>query len=79
MRYSLFFLSAFLFIFAVTFFYTLEFTTNILNNDAMQRASNITDLTISRITNVIRPIEQVLMLLPPRWNQRILITKTSWK
>ena len=32
---------------------------NILDNDAMQRASNITDLTISRITNVIRPIEQV--------------------
>jgi len=59
LRYSLFFLSAILFIFSIAFFYTLEFTMNILENDAMQRASNITDLTISRITNVIRPIEQV--------------------
>ena len=59
LRYSLFFLSAFLFIFTLTFFYTLEFTTQILENDAKQRASNITDLTISRITNMIRPIEQV--------------------
>ena len=59
LRYSLFFLSAIFFILSVAFFYTLEFTMNILDNDAMQRASNITDLTISRITNVIRPIEQV--------------------
>jgi sigma-B regulation protein RsbU (phosphoserine phosphatase) len=59
LRYSLFFLSAILFIFSIAFFYTLEFTMNILDNDAMQHASNITDLTISRITNVIRPVEQV--------------------
>jgi len=59
LRYSLFLLSAILFIFSIAFFYTLEFTMNILDNDAMQRASNITDLTISRITNVIRPVEQV--------------------
>ena len=59
MKYSLFFLSAILFIFSVAFFYTLEFTMNILDNDAMQRASNITDLTISRISNVIKPVEQV--------------------
>jgi len=59
LRYSLFFLSAILLIFSIAFFYTLEFTMNILDNDAMQRASNITDLTISRLTNLIRPIEQV--------------------
>ena len=59
LRYSLFFLSAILVIFSIAFLYTLEFTINILDNYAMQRASNITDLTISRITNVIRPIEQV--------------------
>ena len=30
-----------------------------LDEDALQRASNITDLTIARISNVIRPVEQV--------------------
>jgi phosphoserine phosphatase RsbU/P len=58
LRYSLFFVSALLFIFAVTFFYTLGFTRQILNNDAKQLATKITDLTISRITNIILPIEQ---------------------
>jgi phosphoserine phosphatase RsbU/P len=59
LRYSLFFLLAFLFIFTVTFFLTFEFTRQILDNDAKRQATNITDLTISRILNVIRPIEQV--------------------
>ncbi len=63
LRYSLFFISAILFIFTTAFFYTLEFTVQILDNDAMQRASNITDLTISRITNAIRPIEQFPLAL----------------
>jgi len=65
LRYSLFLLLAFLFIFSFAFFYTLEFTRNILENDAMQLASNVTDLTISRITNVIRPVEQVPNALAP--------------
>ncbi|MCX6250862.1 MAG: SpoIIE family protein phosphatase [Bacteroidetes bacterium] len=82
LRYSLFFLSAILFIFTIAFFYTFEFTMNILDNDAMQRASNITDLTISRITNVIRPIEQVphalssaLVSEKPDYNNIMEITK----
>ena len=65
LHYSLFFLSAFLFVFVITFFYTLGFTMQILDNDAQQRASDVTDLTISRITNVIRPVEQVPNALAP--------------
>ena len=62
-RYSLFFLSAILIIFSIVFFYTLDFGVQILDNDAKQRASYITDLTISRIINVIRPIEQSALTL----------------
>ena len=59
LRYSLFLLAAFLFIFSIAFIYTLTYTRNILENDARKRASDVTDLTISKITGVLRPIEQV--------------------
>jgi len=58
-RYTRFFILAFLFVFSIAFYYTFSFTLNILDEDASQRASTITDLTISRISNVIRPVEQV--------------------
>ena len=58
-RYTRFFILAFLFVFSIAFYYTFTYTRAILDEDAFQRASNITDLTISRISNVIKPVEQV--------------------
>jgi len=58
-RYTRFFILAFLLVFSIAFYYTFSYTRAILDEDASQRASNITDLTISRISNVIRPVEQV--------------------
>jgi len=58
-RYTRFFILAFLLVFSIAFYYTFTYTRAILDEDALQRASNITDLTISRISNVIRPVEQV--------------------
>ncbi len=58
-RYTRFFILAFLVVFSIAFYYTFSYTRAILDQDALQRASNITDLTISRISNVIRPVEQV--------------------
>ena len=58
-RYTRFFILAFLLVFSIAFYYTFTYTRTILDDDALQRASNITDLTISRISNVIRPVEQV--------------------
>ncbi|MEI8006544.1 MAG: SpoIIE family protein phosphatase [Bacteroidota bacterium] len=58
-RYTRFFILAFLLVFSIAFYYTFSYTRAILDEDAAQRASNITDLTISRISNVIRPVEQV--------------------
>ena len=58
-RYTRFFLLAFLAVFSIAFYYTFTYTRAILDEDALRRASNLTDLTISRINNVIKPIEQV--------------------
>ena len=58
-RYTRFFILAFLIVFSIAFYYTFSYTRAILDEDALQRASNITDLTIARISNVIRPVEQV--------------------
>ncbi|MCX6285960.1 MAG: SpoIIE family protein phosphatase [Bacteroidetes bacterium] len=58
-RYTRFFILAFLIVFSIAFYYTFSYTRAILDADALQRASNITDLTISRISNVIKPVEQV--------------------
>lgn len=58
-RYTRFFIIAFLFVFSIAFYYTFTYTRAILDKDALQSASNMTDLAISRISNVIRPVEQV--------------------
>ena len=58
-RYTRFFILAFLFVFSIAFYYTYTYTRTILKEDIGQRAFNITDLAISRISNVIRPVEQV--------------------
>ncbi len=58
-RYTRFFILAFLLVFSIAFYYTFVYTRAILDADAVQRASDITDLTISRISNVIKPVEQV--------------------
>ncbi|MCX6282195.1 MAG: SpoIIE family protein phosphatase [Bacteroidetes bacterium] len=58
-RYTRFFILAFLIVFCIAFYYTFSYTRAILDADAKQLASNITDLTISRINNVIKPVEQV--------------------
>lgn len=58
-RYTRFFIIAFLFIFSIAFYYTYTNTRTILEQDAEFRASVVTDLTISRISSVIRPVEQV--------------------
>ena len=58
-RYARFFIIAFLIVFSIAFYYTFTNTRTILEDDAAQKASDITDLTISEIRNVIRPVEQV--------------------
>ena len=58
-RYARFFIIAFILVFSIAFYYTFTNTRTILEEDAAQKASDITDLTISEIRNVIRPVEQV--------------------
>jgi sigma-B regulation protein RsbU (phosphoserine phosphatase) len=58
-RYARFLVLAFLVVFSIAFYYTFTNTEQILDQDVFQRARNITDLTISRIGNMIRPAEQV--------------------
>jgi len=58
-RYTRFFIMAFLFVFSIAFYFTFNFTRRILDEDARKRATTITDLAVSRISSLLRPVEQV--------------------
>jgi len=59
MRYTRFFILAFLLVFSIAFYYTFKFTRRILDEDAHKRATEITDLAVSRISSLLKPAEQV--------------------
>ena len=62
-RYSLFFLSGILIIFIIAFLYTYFFSRKILIEEGKKDATNLTDLTISKIENVLLPIQRVPITL----------------
>lgn len=62
-RFSLFFLTGILVIFSVAFYWAYDYAYNILLKDAENDARNITLLTITRIENVLQPIQQIPITL----------------
>jgi sigma-B regulation protein RsbU (phosphoserine phosphatase) len=59
LRYSIIFFVGLLTIFLIAFIYTYYFSTRILLDEGRKDAANITDLTISRIENILLPIQMV--------------------
>jgi sigma-B regulation protein RsbU (phosphoserine phosphatase) len=62
-RYSLFFVTASIIIFIIAFYYTFDFALKLMVDGAKREARTMTELTVSRIENIIRPIEQVPLTL----------------
>ncbi len=58
-RLSVLFLTGILVIFTVAFFYTFNYTRKILLKEAERNAAMLTDITMSRLENVLKPLEQV--------------------
>ncbi len=62
-RYSLFFLTAILIIFFIAFAYSYGYSIKLLVENAQKDADNLTEQTITRIENVILPVEIVPVTL----------------
>jgi phosphoserine phosphatase RsbU/P len=62
-RYGFYVLTAILIIFITAFLYTFSFSYRILLSDAEGDATNVTQLTIAKIRNILQPVEEVPRLL----------------
>lgn len=62
-RYSMFFITAVIFIFLVSFIYTLVYTTEILVKEADKDTSTTMELTISKLQIPLREVEQIPNIL----------------
>ena len=62
-RFSIFFLMGILIIFIIAFYLTFNYTYQILISEAQKDASHITDLTITRIENILKPVQQIPITL----------------
>jgi phosphoserine phosphatase RsbU/P len=58
-RLSVLFLTGILVIFTVAFFYTYNYTRKILLKEAERNAALLTSITMSRMENVLKPLEQI--------------------
>ena len=62
-RYGFYILTAILIVFITAFLYTFSFSYRILLADAEKDATNLTQLTIAKIRNILQPVEEVPKLL----------------
>jgi len=68
-RYGFYILTAILIVFITAFLYTFSFSYRILLTDAEQDATNLTQLTIAKIRNILQPVEEVPKLLAKKLEQ----------